>query len=244
MIKLSLFASRQFTAINVATVVLYGALAAATYLLVLRCELTLGYTAAEAGAVLIPSSVIFLALSPISGALVRRVGPRRLMTAGILCIAVAFLWLAQARSGSYASAILPGALVWGVGLGLTVTPLTAAVLAAVTDADLGEASAISDVASRLGGAIMIALVPALIGVHAGRNLTAALVHGYGLAMAFLTGLCVVAAAISAIFVRDTCAAGPRFALPAPYHGCALPDPRAGTAHPALTTTSGLTGDMS
>jgi EmrB/QacA subfamily drug resistance transporter len=76
MLKLSLFASRQFTAINVATVVFYGALAAAGYLLVLRCELTLGYTATAAGAVLIPSSVIFLVLSPVSGALVRRIGPR------------------------------------------------------------------------------------------------------------------------------------------------------------------------
>jgi hypothetical protein len=70
MLKLSLFASRQFSAINAATVLLYGTQAAAGYLLVLRCELTLGYSAAQAGAVLIPSSVIFLALSPISGALV------------------------------------------------------------------------------------------------------------------------------------------------------------------------------
>jgi EmrB/QacA subfamily drug resistance transporter len=152
MLKLSFFASRQFTAINVATVVFYGALAAAGYLLVLQCQLTLGYTATEAGAVLIPSSLIFLVLSPVSGALVRRIGPRWLMTAGILAVAVAFFWLAYARpGGTYAEAILPSALLWGIGLGLTVTPLTAAVLAAVSDADLGEASAISDVAARLGG---------------------------------------------------------------------------------------------
>ena len=87
MLKLSLFESRQFTAINIATVVFYGALAAAGYLLVLRCELTLGYTATAAGAVLIPSSVIFLVPSPVSGALVRRIGPRRLMTGGILAVA-------------------------------------------------------------------------------------------------------------------------------------------------------------
>ena len=155
MLKLSLFASRQFTAINIATVVFYGALAAAGYLLVLRCELTLDYTATAAGAVLIPSSVIFLVLSPVSGELVRRIGPRRLMTAGILAVAVGFVWLALAGpAGTYAETILPGVLLWGLGLGLTVTPLTAAVLAAVSDADLGEASAISDVASRLGGAVM------------------------------------------------------------------------------------------
>jgi MFS family permease len=196
MVKLSLFASRQFTAINLATVVFYGALAAGGYLLVLRCELTLGYTATQAGAVLIPSSVVFLALSPVSGALVRRLGPRRLMSAGILSVAVAFVWTAYAPAGGYAESILPGALLWGLGLGLTVTPLTAAVLAAVGDADLGEASATSDVASRLGGAVLTALVPALIGVGAGRGPDEAIGPGYRTAMIVLTGLCVLAAGIS------------------------------------------------
>jgi EmrB/QacA subfamily drug resistance transporter len=239
MLKLSLFASRQFTAINVVTVVFYGALAAAGYLLVLRCELTLGYTATEAGAVLIPSSAIFLVLSPISGALVPRTGPRWLMVAGILAVALAFLWLAYAPAGTYAAAIFPGAVLWGLGLGLTVTPLTAAVLAAVSDADLGEASAISDVASRLGGAILTALVPVLIGVQAGRGLTEALADGYRPAMVVLTGLCVVAAVISGIYVQDGRTAGAAFAPPAPYHGCALvdPNPRTGSTREPIRTTN-------
>ena len=244
-LKLSLFASRQFTAINVVTVVFYGALAAAGYLLVLRSELTLGYTATEAGAVLIPSSVIFLAVSPVSGGLVARIGPRRLMTAGTLAVAIGFVWLGYAR-GTYAEAILPGVLLWGIGLGLTVTPLTAAVLAAVSDADLGEGSAISDVAARLGGAIMTALVPVLIGVQVGSGLAEALAQGYRTAMIVLTGLCVVAAVISAIFVQDGRAGGPAFAPPAPYHGCALPDPSAGIAPdrvPITTTNPGRTAGL-
>lgn len=225
MLKLSLFASSQFTAINVATVLFYGALAAAGYLLVLRCELTLGYTATAAGAILIPSSLIFLVLSPVSGALVRRIGPRRLMTAGIFAVAISFVLLAFGR-GSYALAILPGVALWGVGLGLTVTPLTAAVLAAVSDTDLGEASAISDVAARLGGALLTALVPVLVGVQAGRGLADALADGYRPAMLVLAGLCVVAAMISAAAVRDGRGVVPAFAPPAPFHGCALPDPGA------------------
>jgi MFS family permease len=235
MLKLSLFSSRQFSAINLATVVFYGALAAAGYLLVLRCELSLGYSATAAGAVLIPSSVVFLTLSPVSGALVRRVGPRTLMSAGILCVAVAFIWLAYAPAGGYAESILPGALLWGLGLGLTVTPLTAAVLASVGDADLGEASAISDVASRLGGAVLTALVPALIGVSAGRGLADAVGTGFRTAMIVLSGLCVLAAGISAVYVRGTRPAVPRFAAPAPYHGCALPD--TGGAHRAALTAT-------
>ena len=65
---------------------------------------------------------------------------------------------------------------WGLGSGVAVTPLTAAVLAAVSDADLGEASAINDAASRVGG--VIAIVPALIGASGGRSLAGALAHGY------------------------------------------------------------------
>jgi hypothetical protein len=153
MLKLSLFASRQFSAINVATVAFYRALAAAGYLLVPRWELTLGYTATEAGAVLVPSSMIFLVLPPVSGALLRASAPRRLMIAGMLAVAVTFVWLAYAPpAGTYAEAILPGALLWGIVLGLAVTRLTAAVLTAGSNADLGEASAISDVAARLDGA--------------------------------------------------------------------------------------------
>ena len=233
MLQLSLFASRQFSAINAATVVYYGALAAAGYLVVLWCQFALGYSAAGAGAVLIPSSVVFLALSPFSGALARRTGPRWPMTAGILATGAGFAWLGAAGPGSYAETVLPGALLWGVGLGLTVTPLTAAVLAAVDDEDLGEASAISDVAARLGGAVLVALVPALIGLRAGGDLAAAVVDGYRPAMLVLAALCGVAALISAVLVSDArpgerATALPRFAPLAPCQGCALPDPVAGT----------------
>ncbi len=223
MIRLSLFASRQFDAINATTVLLYGALGAAIYLLILECALQLGFSAAQAGAALIPESVVFLAISPISGALVSRVGPRWLMVSGILTVALAFFLLSRAHAGeSYVEAILPSALLWGLGNGLTVTPLTAAVLAAVSDADLGEASAVNDVSSRLGGVITIALAPVLIGAIGGRSLAQALAHGYQPAMIALTALCVGAALIAGLFVSDTRTAAPRLAPHAPQMGCALP----------------------
>ena len=92
------------------------------------------------------------------------------MVAGILLVAASQVWLAEVGPGSsYLATILPASLVRGAGLGLAVTPLTAAVLAAVGDADLGEASAINDAASRVGGVIAIALVPLLIGVERRRQ---------------------------------------------------------------------------
>jgi len=222
MLRLSLFRSRQFSAINATTVLLYGALAAASYLVILQCQLRLGYSAAAAGAALIPSSLVFLALAPISGAAVARVGPRLLMVAGIVAIAGAFAWLSRARPGQpYAQVLLPSTLLWGLGLGLTVTPLTAAVLAAVRDEDLGEASAINDASARLGAVIAIAAVPVLIGAT-GASLAHALVHGYQPAMLVLAGVALASTLITARFVSDQRGPAPKIAAPAPHHGCALP----------------------
>jgi EmrB/QacA subfamily drug resistance transporter len=221
MLRLSLFASRQFDAINVVTLLFYGALTAAGYLIVVDLQLRLGYTATQAGAALIPVTVVFLVLAPISGTLVARIGPRWPMVAGILLVAVSQVWLAQLHHDSgYVAEVLPAALVRGVGLGLAVTPLTAAVLDAVRDADLGEASAINDAASRVGGVLAVALVPVLIGVTAGSSLADALATGYEPAMVVIGGLCASGALITALFVSDKPRVAPRMA--APDRGCALP----------------------
>jgi EmrB/QacA subfamily drug resistance transporter len=229
MLRLSLFTSRQFDAINVATVLLYGALYAVGYLVILQCELRLGYSATAAGAALIPESAVFLAVAPVSGALVSRTGPRWLMVAGILFLAAGFGALSMAHPGQgYTAAILPGALLWGLGTGLCVTPLTAAVLAAVSDPDLGEASAVNDATSRVGGLIVVGLVPALIGASGGRSIAHALVHGYQPAMIVMAALCAAAALVTGLFVTDSRPAAPRLvprlAPPPRCHGCALPTP--------------------
>ena len=226
MLRLSLFSSRQFDAINLVTVLFYGALTAAGYLLVVEFQLRLGYTATQAGAALIPVTLVFLVLAPLSGTLVTRFGPRWPMVAGILLVGVSQVWLAELEPGSeYVSAVLPAALVRGVGLGLAVTPLTAAVLDAVGDADLGEASAINDAASRVGGVIAVALVPLLIGVTAGASLADSLATGYEPAMIVIGGLCAAGALITMLFVSDKPGKAPRLA--APDRGCALPvlDPK-------------------
>ena len=168
MLRLSLFVSRQFDAINVMTLLYYGALGAASYLVILQCELRLEDFPAQAGAALIPESVFFLLLAPVSGAMVKRFGVRWLMVTGTLLVAGGFFWLAAAHPGqSYAAGILPGVLLWGLGIGISVTPLTAAVLAAVGDAD--SAPRHMRCSSRIGGVIVIALVPVLIGATGGRG---------------------------------------------------------------------------
>src|SRR5436305_2933179 len=225
MLQTSLFRSRQFDAINVATVLFYGALAAASYLVVLQCELRLGYSATQAGAALIPEATVFLVVSPLAGGMVARFGVRWPMTAGILLVAVGFIWLSTARPGlSYAQTILPGAMLWGLGIGLTVAPLTAGVLAAVDDADLGEASAINDAASRVGGVIVVALVPALLGAGGAPSLARPLAANYQFAMLVMACLSVAAAVLAALFVPSRRTTG-QHAVPGPrLHACAVPEP--------------------
>jgi EmrB/QacA subfamily drug resistance transporter len=232
MVRLSLFASRQFDAINVTTVLFYGGFSAVSYLLVLQFQLQLGYSAAQAGAALVPWAAVFVAISPLSGTLVSRVGPRWLMVSGMLTVAAAFAWLGAAahHGASYAGAILPPVALWGFGLGLTVTPLTAAVLAAVRDPDLGEASAINDAAARLGGVIAIAAVPALIGATGGNSLGHALAGGYQPAMTAAAGLTTGAAVIATLFVSNDRTVASRVAPPAPYHACPLPNSAPSSHH--------------
>jgi pyruvate dehydrogenase (quinone) len=230
-IELALFRIRQFTAINAATILFYGALAAASYLVVLQCELRLGYSATAAGAALIPESVVFLLVSPLVGGIVARVGIRWPMEAGILITAGGFCWLSTARIGeSYAQAILPGAILWGLGIGVTVAPLTAGVLAAVDDTDLGQASAINDAASRVGGVVMVALVPALLGAGDAQSLAAPLAAHYGTAMLVMAALSVAAAVITAAFVTRSLPATARHPVVTPrVHGCAFPTTATATA---------------
>jgi EmrB/QacA subfamily drug resistance transporter len=202
MLKLTLFASRQFSAINLTTLLLYGALGAAGYLVSLQLQLRLGYSAAEAGAALIPTTVMLLVTAPISGVLVSRIGPRWPMVVGILALAAAFVWMSALQPGaSYLESVLPPAVLWGVGIGIAVTPLTAAVLGAVNDADLGEASAINDAAARVGSVVVIALIPVLISAGSG-SLADALVGGYRPAMIAMAGLAGVSALVAAAFVSD------------------------------------------
>jgi EmrB/QacA subfamily drug resistance transporter len=227
MLRTVLFRSRQFDAINMATLVFYGALAATSYLVVLQCELRLGYSATEAGAALIPESLVFLVVSPFTGSLVARVGTRWPMAIGILVVAIGFCWLSAAAPGDpYVRSILPGAVLWGLGIGLAVTPLTAGVLAAVDDVDLGEATAVNDAASRVGGVVMVALVPALLGVGSAHSLGRPLADNYQTAMLVMAGLSVVAALITVVYVADgRITTGQRQPATPRLIACALPEPQ-------------------
>ena len=148
MVPLELFRSRQFSGANAVTVAVYAALGVAMFLVVVHLQTNLGYSALEAGAALLPITVIMLALSSRAGALAQRIGPRWPMTIGPVVVGVGLTLLAPIDGGStYLTGVLPGMVVFGLGLAITVAPLTAAVLAAVDDHHAGVGSAINNAAS-------------------------------------------------------------------------------------------------
>ena len=131
MLPLGIFRSTQFSAANAVTFVVYAALMAAFFLLPVQLQEVLGYSPMGAGLALIPDTVLMLVLSARAGRLAERIGPRVPMSAGPILAAAGLALLATVGDGSsYLLGVLPGLVVFGLGLSLTVAPLTATVLAA------------------------------------------------------------------------------------------------------------------
>jgi EmrB/QacA subfamily drug resistance transporter len=161
MLDYGLFRGRNFTVGNVATVAIYAGLTAATFMLTLFLQQVAGYRALAAGLALLPITLITFFLAPRFGHLAGRHGPRLYMSTGPVVAGVG-LWL-LGRMGShpgYARDVLPGVVVFGLGLSVTVAPLTAAILGGVDERHAGVASAINNAVARVAGLLAIAAVGA------------------------------------------------------------------------------------
>jgi len=165
MMPLGMFASRQFSAANLVTFVVYAALGGVFFLLVAFLQISLGYSPIEAGAASLPITVLMLLLSARSGALAQRIGARIPLTIGPLVIAVGLLMMTRIDPGdSYVSSVLPAVIVFGLGLTLVVAPVTATVLAAADTQHAGIASGINNAVSRVAGLLAVAVLPLIAGL--------------------------------------------------------------------------------
>jgi Na+/melibiose symporter-like transporter len=220
MLPLSLFRSRQFTGANLDTFAVYGAMGAALFLVVLRLQVTLGYSALEAGLSLLPFTVFMLLLSARVGALAQRIGPRLLMTAGPFVSAGGLLLFSRVGPGDrYVAAVLPAVVLFGLGMTTTVAPLTSAVLGAVPQRRAGIASGVNNAVARLAGLLGIAVIPALSGVGGGAvGLAGSLDAGYGAALRISAAICASGGVVSWLLVRTAAPVRP-VAHPDPLHGC-------------------------
>jgi EmrB/QacA subfamily drug resistance transporter len=165
MLPLEIFRSRQFSAANAVTFVVYAALGGFFFLLVSFLQISLGYTPIEAGAASLPVTLLMLAFSARSGALAQRIGARVPLTLGPLVIALGLLWMTQIEPGdSYVSAVLPPVIVFGIGLTLVVAPVTATVLAAADARHSGVASGVNNAVARVAGLLAVAVLPVVAGL--------------------------------------------------------------------------------
>lgn len=226
MMPLSIFSSRQFTAVNLVTLAVYGGMSGLFFLLVVHLQQVLGYSALAAGTAMLPVTILMLVLSARAGALAERIGPRTPMTLGPLAMAVGMVLLARVGSdASYLTTVLPGVLVFGLGLSATVAPLTATVMAAVDQRHAGLASGVNNAISRGAGLLAVAVLPALAGLTGDAYTDpAAFTAGFRVAMLISAGLVagggVLAWLLIADQLRDGTPACPSSATDRRYH-CAV-----------------------
>ena len=205
MLPLDVFASRQFTVINVITFLVYGAFGGLLFLLVLQLQVVAGFSPVAAGSALLPVTVLMLALSARSGALAQRIGPRWLMTGGITGLAIGMALMSRIGvHASYAADVLPAVIVFGLGLSLTVAPLTATVLASADVRHAGVASGVNNAVARAAGLVAVAALPAAVGLTgASFHTPARFSQGFDRATIACAILLLIAAALTAALVDNT-----------------------------------------
>jgi EmrB/QacA subfamily drug resistance transporter len=170
MLDLGLFRIRNFWVANLTTLAAYGGLIGGLFFLTLFLQQVGGYSPLEAGLATTPISVVLFLLSPRFGRFASSVGPRLPMTAGPILAGLGLLLLLRIDAGAaYLPDVLPGVLVFSLGLAATVAPLTATVLDSVEERHVGVASGVNNGISRVAGLLAIAVLGAVISAKFGAD---------------------------------------------------------------------------
>jgi EmrB/QacA subfamily drug resistance transporter len=163
MLDLSLFRVRNFAVTNIETLIVYSGLIGAFFFVTLFLQQTVGYTPLEAGFATTPISLLLFFLSPRFGKISTGIGPRLPMSIGPIVGGIG-LWMLTGvdANASYVSDVLPGVIVFGLGLSATVAPLTATALNSVPENQVGIASGINNAVSRVAGLLAVAVLGAIV----------------------------------------------------------------------------------
>ncbi|HEY1427375.1 MAG TPA: MFS transporter [Caulobacteraceae bacterium] len=193
----ALFGARPLVALNLLTLLLYGALAGFLLLLPYLLITVVGYSATAAGAALLPFPLISAALSPVMGDFAGRVGARWPLIAGASLVAAGCLLAPlAAHGGAYWLTVAPSVVLLALGMACAAAPLTAAILSAVDSRHTGAASGLNSAVAQLGGVIAIALIGAVLAQRG-----AAFVSAFNV-VAIAGALVAVAAAAAIAFLYE------------------------------------------
>lgn len=168
MLPLAIFRTRNFAIGNLVTLLVYAGLGAGPFFIALFLQQVAGYSALEAGLALLPITLLLVGLSRPFGRMASRVGPRLLMSAGPLVGGIGLLAFARVgEQPGYLTAVLPAALLFGLGLAMTVAPLTATVLEAADRRYAGIASGVNTAIARVAALVAVAAVGAVVAARFG-----------------------------------------------------------------------------
>jgi EmrB/QacA subfamily drug resistance transporter len=212
MLPLNLFRSRQFSGANAVTFVVYGALSGALFLLPVELQIVVHYSPLASGLALLPVTVVMLAFSARSGQISARIGPRLQMSVGPVVVAAGLALLARATTpGSYWVQVFPAVLLFGLGLAITVAPLTATAMGAAPAEHAGVASAVNNTVARAAGLVAVAVLPLLAGLTGAAALAPAeLAAGFRTAVFASAATCAAGGLLAVLTIRNPVrAAGPR-----------------------------------
>jgi EmrB/QacA subfamily drug resistance transporter len=205
LVPLTLFTDRTFSGTNLMTLFTYAALGAMFFVLVLNLQVSAGYGALTAGLATLPITLVLLVLSAPSGALATRIGPRVQLTAGPLIAGAGLLLLARIdqHHHAYLLDVLPGVVLFALGLVAIVAPLTATVMSSAPDDQVGVASGVNNAIARAGGLLAVAILPTLAGLHGDAyRRVSVMVHGYRVVALSCVALMIVSSVIIAATVRN------------------------------------------
>lgn len=196
MLPLSLFTVRNFSAGNIATLFIYAALSLQGFIIVIFLQQVAGYSATLSGLVSLPITIIMFFLSSRFGALAGKFGPRIFMTAGPIVAGLGILTMLRVTVPvDYWTELLPGIVLFGLGLSLTVAPLTSAILGSIAASQAGIGSAVNNAVSRIAGLLSVAIVGVLVG-------TSLDLRGFHVGIVFCAVLLVVGGLISFVGIRN------------------------------------------
>ena len=214
LMPLSLFTVRNFAVGNIATTLIYAALSLGGFIVVVYLQQVAGLPATLAALTTLPMTILNITLSSVFGRLAGKYGPRLFMAVGPILGGAGYLLMLSIRPDfNYWTQLLPGVILFGLGLSITVAPLTAAILGAISEKQSGIGSAVNNAVSRVAGLVAVAL----IGLIIGETMDLA---GFQRGLVVTAALLIAGGIVSAIGIQNprqqkTAAAGPAAAQPAP-----------------------------
>jgi predicted MFS family arabinose efflux permease len=203
LVRLGIFRSGELTRANLAIMVLFGSYVSFQFLVTQCLQIMAGWSALGTALAFLPAGVLVTAASPRMGSVLDRFGPARVAAAGFACLAAGYAWfLRVGPAPDYPAVILPSLLLIGAAFGLGFAALNVQATAGVADHEQGVASGMLQTSMQVGGAVVLALVTAVIDARgADHAISASTLAAYRPALAVITGVAVLGLAVTLAGLR-------------------------------------------